>query len=321
MGGAEIVTGYVNANTLVKLEPLFASANALFICLDSGMHFPVSLMALPHIFSISLQGALCSRIAISHALADGVRKFAFTCSFYDSGYRSGFGFARSVEDGGAEVTFNHITALKRADFTLSPLESHISEAGTEAVFASFCGDMAQDFLDGVSKSAEFPKIKLIGSSFLADEVWLDKIPFPLMELSVAVPWAAGISNAANTRFKEALKKKKQQANIFSLLAYEAGSVIAAAIHSNDTDEAVRLIEGLTIESPRGTLSFDPVTHLSIAPVYEARIVKNEETGNCRLEVIGFSAYTAGERAKLERDIREFKGSFTSWFNAYGCLES
>jgi branched-chain amino acid transport system substrate-binding protein len=292
--GTGIVAGYVNPLSAEKLEPLFASANAVFIGLDAGYHFPSSTQKFPHLYYLSLQGALCIRTAIAKALAEGRKNIAYTSSFYDAGYRSAFAAHKAIEQGGGAVTFNLVTPLKRADITLAPLTAHLQEATPDAIFASFCGDMLQDYFTAAAAGQVFNGHAVYGSAFVGEEQWLAKSPYPGTDVQVCVPWAS------------------------ALLGWEAGQVAAKAL---SLDDAATGLEGFIFSGPRGLVKLDATTHQCHAPVYDATVRKDEATGNCLLAVGGESPYTDEERVALERDINNVTGPMTSWYNAYGCLES
>jgi branched-chain amino acid transport system substrate-binding protein len=320
--GCSIVTGYLNPTTAEMLAPLFTSAGALLIVLDAGYHFPSSIkQQQQHIFYLSLQGALCCRTAAKIAMDDGMKDVAFTCSFYDSGYRSPFAFHQGVNEGNGTITFNHITQLKRSEFTLEPLAAHLKETKVDAVFASFCGDMLQDFFGAAAQGNIFKNHAVYGSSFMGEEQWLEQSLYPGTDIKVCVPWITGLNNAANLHFEEQLKKKNKKANIFSLLGWEVTSMIAETIATENIHDAIKKLEGFAFLSPRGEITIDTDTHQSKAPIYEALVVKNEVSGNCLLKLEGISAHTKEQRAKLETEINAITGPMTSWFNAYACLDS
>ncbi len=320
MEGVTIVAGYVNPTTAEKLEPLFAGGNAVFISLDAGYHFPTSMKKLLHVFYVSLQGALCIRTLTKTATDKGTKKIAFTCSFYDSGYRGPMAFNWGLDEGGGSITYNLITPLKRADLTLAPLATHLNSNDVDGVFAGFCGDMLQDFFKEAAAGNVLANHTVLGSSFVGEEQWLAQSPYPGVDVQVCVPWARSLDNEANVRFTNALKKINKTPNVFSLLGWEAGIVAAKGFEAGDTTNAITALEGFRFESPRGQVTLDATTHQSNAPVYEA-IVQRGEDGMCVLHVTGVSPITDEQRVKLEEEINGATGTMTSWFNAYGCLDS
>jgi branched-chain amino acid transport system substrate-binding protein len=319
--GVSVITGYVNPTSAEKLAPLFTSAGALFISLDAGYHFPTSTKKLSPVFYLSLQGALCVRTITAIALEEGKKNMAYAGSFYDSGYRGPYAFHKSIEEGGGTVTFNLITPLKRADITLKPLENNLKTTEVDAVFASFCGDMLQDFCAAAATDNVFKDHSLYGSSFTGEEQWLAQSLYPGRDIKVCVPWASDFKNDSNIHFTELLKNKNKNVNIFSLLGWEAGMVISKIVAVSDIATAINNLEGFEFNSPRGKVKLDAATHQCYAPVYEAWIKKDDTTGNCKLLSSIESAVTEEQRIKLEEDINSIAGPTTSWFNAYACLDS
>jgi branched-chain amino acid transport system substrate-binding protein len=88
-----------------------------------------------------------------------------------------------------------------------------------------------------------------------------------------------------------------------------------------TSEAIALLEGQVITSPRGAVTIDAATHQGHAPMYEAVVRRNEATGNCVLTVLRESGDTEELRGKMAADVTALEGPMTSWVNAYGCLDS
>lgn len=319
MEGVTIVTGYINPMTAEKLQPLFLNGNAILVALDAGYHFRMNSEKLANIFFLSLQGALCSRIITRVAINEGVQSFAFTSSYYETGYRSSFGFYKTIESGKAVITQHHFTLLNRSEFTLEPLRVGLQQYPTDGVFASFCGDMLEDFC--LNATGVFNTEKVYGSSFMGEEQWLEKSAYPGTDIKVCIPWASTINNKENQQVKDMLGKQNRKMNIFSLLGYEAGVVINAALGAENTDDRIKRLEGFSFDSPRGVVTLNADTHECIAPVYESVIEKNEETGKCQLGALTKSELTESERADQIKDISATDRQFTSWLNAYACLES
>lgn len=320
MEGCRIIAGYVNPATAESLAPLFINGNAIFLSLDAGYHYPASLNKLSNVFYLSLQGALGSRIIAKVAADEGNGKVAYSGSYYEAGYRSAYALFKGLEDEGGEIIFNHITSLKRSEFSLQPLHDHLQEQACNAVFASFCGDMLQDFFTA-SANGQPISLPVYGAPFVGEEQWLSQSPYPGKDIKVCVPWSKELDNPDNKKFRAALEKQKQKVNVFSVLGWEAGLVVAQALQAADTEEAISLLEGFTFSGPRGQVTLNTDTHQCHAPMYNGVVTKDELTGNCKLVILDESALTNDQRSRLENDIRTVVGGFTSWLNAYGCLES
>lgn len=321
LDGADTVIAYINPQTAEYIHPLFEHSGKLLIVLDSGHHFPSPATSLSHALFLSLDGNLCCRIATRLAAEQGARQAAFACSFFDAGYRSGYSFHNAINEQGGQVRFNHVTALKRQDFTIEPLVKHMQDSDTDTILAAFCGDMAEDFLRESAAADIFSNYRVVGSSFMGEELWLDKLPYPGGDFMVAVPWARALDLPENRLFREKLPKAGK-ANVFSLIAWEAGLVLADILVAHgSTDAVMGSLQDRSWQTPRGVLTIDPVSHRSVTPVYSAAVTRDEHTGNCRLQPGEAVAFVDEERQKLQRDIDHFEGTYNSWFNAYPCLDS
>lgn len=319
--GAQVVVGYVTPMTALKLQPLFAAAGALFIVLDSGYHFLPGEKKLSNIVFLSLQSALCCRMVAQKALDRGYRSFSFATSFYDAGYRSAYTIARTIEAGGGQVVFNHVTALKRKDFTLEPLMQFLLQEPGHALVASYCGDMATDFFGHIGQQS-LAAGSLFGGPFMGDEVWLQQSPYPGCDVTVCVPWSRQLRNKSNRFLQQSLDAKGREANYFSLLGYEAGQLLSIVMTDGSFGaDAAQLLCSLVFESPRGILHIDADTHQSVAAVYEARIVEHPGTGRCDLSTPVALPNTQQQWELLQEDIAAFSGMTNNWLNAYPCIES
>ncbi len=315
LNNTDIIIAYINPITAEFIHPLFENSGKLLIVLDSGYHFPIFQQKLSNAHFISLEGNLCSRAIVRKAAEEGLQDFAFTCSFYDAGYRPPYTYSTSVEDKGGSITYNHITPLKRSDFSLEPLAGYLEENKDAALLTSFCGDMAEDFFRESSKFKSIISCKIYGSGFTAEEFWLSKIPYPGYNWSSSIPWSLTIVSEENKDFVTTMENIRQnKANIFSLLGWEAALFIEAANEKS--------LDAITIHSPRGKVYMNPVTGFSSAPIYYATVAKNKETGNCQLEDITEAENLDEERSRLQYHILAVQNvTSNSWFNAYACLES
>lgn len=312
LAGTDVIIGYMNPLSAEFVHPLFEASGKTLIVLDSGYQFPRFSEKLSNAWFISLQGGLCTRMITRKAIEDGFRHFAFTCSFYDAGYRPSYVYAAATEEKGGSIVFNHITSLKRSEFTLKPLTEFLEKEPETAVLATFCGDMAEDFFAGSSDMAGYCKV--YGTGFTSDETWLGKIPYPGYEWSAAVAWSRNLKTPENEAFVTIMDGIKYgKANLFSVLGWEAAQFIGL---ENTT------FGGMTINSPRGKVYMNPESGFSEAEVYYTIVSKDENTGNCLLKDLHAAPGTKAEREGLEKNIEYIRTvEANTWLNAYACLES
>lgn len=312
LAGTDVIIGYMNPLSAEFIHPLFEASGKTLIVLDSGYQFPGFSEKLSNAWFVSLQGGLCTRVITQKAIEDGFRDFAFTCSFYDAGYRPSYIYAAAAEEKGGTIVFNHITPLKRSEFTLQPLTEFLEKKRETAVLATFCGDMAEDFFAGSSGMADYGNV--YGTGFTSEETWLGKIPYPGYEWSTAIAWSRNLEIPENKTFVQIMDGLKQgKANLFSLLGWEAAQLIGL----ENT-----VFGGMSIRSPRGKVYMNPESGFSEADVYYATVSKDENTGNCLLKDIDKASVTGAEHEGLQKNMEYIRTIETNtWFNAYACLES
>ncbi|WEK70375.1 MAG: hypothetical protein P0Y62_02230 [Candidatus Chryseobacterium colombiense] len=310
--GADVIIGYMSPIAAEFVNPLFQAADKTLLVLDSGYHFPAFDGKLSHTYFISLQGTLCTRVIVNQAIEQGYKNFAFTCSFYDAGYRPSYIYSIAVEEKGGTIGFNHITSLRRSEFTLAPLREYIEREEQTAVLATFCGDMAEDFFSESNTISAGSSV--YGTCFTADELWLKKIPYPGKDWNSAVAWSQTLETSENKTFLHIMNGIREgKANLFSLLGWEAALFIGM--------ENIRF-DGISIDSPRGRVWMNPDNGFTEAPVYYATVIKAKDSENCELTDVHYAAVTESERESLKINIKDMQNTeANTWFNAYGCLES
>ena len=318
MNGADIVVAYINPSTAEYVHGLFAASDKILLVLDSGMHF-LPQNKLSNAFFISMEGMLCCRETANIAVKSGFTHNIFTCSFYDAGYRGPLSFCNALENNGGQVSFNHVTALKRSEFTVEPIKEQIALREGQGILAAFCGDMAMDFYGSLGEINPDGKAAVFGSPFMIEEVWLDKIPYPGQKITAVSSWARSLENTENKEFKQILSKPGK-ANIFSVIAWEAGILLSYVI-SGPVESVIDSWSSSEFNSPRGHVRMNPDTHYLESPVYQCEVTESEN-GFCKLVVVSEISSANEEREQLLKEIKTYGDQTTnSWHNAYPCLES
>jgi branched-chain amino acid transport system substrate-binding protein len=314
--GVDVVVGYINPLSAEYLNPLFTASGKFLLVWDSGYHFPTFQGKLRNTYFISLQGSLSCRAVAAKAVNDRYMDFAFASSFFDAGYRPAYVYASAAEHHGGRITYNFVAPLKKSEFDLSGLTTHLNQYQQTAVLASFNGDMAEDFFRETAKNASEHPYAIYGAGFMAEELWLDKIPYIGYDWDSCVPWSITINTPENIEFMDTMKTiHVDKANIFALLGWET------ALFINELKEG-KSLEGITIRSPRGEVTILEENGFSVAPLYYAKVVKNESNGNSSLTQLSPVFDLDLERNYLKQDIAYIQNTASnSWLNAYPCLES
>jgi branched-chain amino acid transport system substrate-binding protein len=318
LDGVDIVVGYINPMAAVFIHPLFESAGRMLLVLDSGYHFPSFMGKLDRAYFITLQGNLCCRAITRKATQQGHKNFAFTCSFYDAGYRVPYSYSMSVLEQEGRIVFNHVSTLKKSEFTLDPLAEYLENNEEVALLTTFCGDMTEDFFREGQRHGLFAKHSLYGPGFMADESWLSKIPHPGNDWYSAVAWSLNLESPENREFVTTMEAvRPQKANLFSLLGWEAAQVITGT-----QNLSTQVADSFSYTSPRGDIRINPETRFTEAPVYYATVTKDENTGNSCLTDITKADGVEQDRLLMDKNIETMlEETANSWLNAYACLDS
>ncbi|WP_341907943.1 ABC transporter substrate-binding protein [Fluviicola taffensis] len=318
MNGADIVVAYINPSTAEYVHGLFEANNKILLVLDSGMHF-LPQNKLSNAFFISLDGMLCCRATTNLAVNAGYLQNIFTCSFYDAGYRGPLSFSNALEKSGGHVSFNHVTALKRSEFTLEPIKEHLAQNTEQGILAAFCGDMALDFYKSLSETASIKDTAVFGSPFMIEEVWLDKIPYSGQKITAVSSWARALDNPENITFKEVLNKPGK-ANVFSVIAWEAGILLSMVLEA-PVESVINIWSTCEFNSPRGSVRMNPDSNYLESPIYQCEVIEGEN-GFCALNIVNEIASANDEREQLISEMKAYGDQTSnSWHNAYPCLES
>lgn len=318
---ASVVIAYVGHRTAQLLRPLFLSANRMLIVLDAGANLPQEWPSCPNIFYLSLQNSLGAWFSGKMAMTDGHQFGGMVTGYYDGGYLHTYSISKSFERAGGSIRFNHATGYTENDFTMEPLMQHLEANPGSALLSLFSGDFVQWYFQKVKENLSAESTTIYLPPFGLDEMVLEISEFPNNKVKGIAAWSKTIATDANLNFIAAMEEAGRTPNLFSLLGWESATVALKVVElatasKNNISQIAQGLQEFTFESPRGTISFDPKTNTSIAPLYNANVVVNEE-GKCRLQL-----------EKAVNDVKEnfeamtnedLNGAYSAWYNSYTCI--
>jgi branched-chain amino acid transport system substrate-binding protein len=157
------------------------------------------------------------------------------------------------------------------DFT--PFLAQAKSTGATAVYASFAGQTAVDFVKSYAKSA-VAGLPLFGPGFLTEGPALTAEGAAAHDVTTALNYAPDLDNPANRRFVGAWRAaySDKPVTTYAVAAWDAALVldraIAAAGKNVTADRINKAIGGLgQIDSPRGPWQFDQKSHSPVQPWY------------------------------------------------------
>lgn len=315
---AQIVFAYIGHSTAQVLRPLFTAANRLLVVLDAGAHLPQEWPVSPNIFYHSFQNALGAWLSARMAVQDGHRSGAMVTGYYDGGYLHTVGAHGGFIHAGGQIQFNLATGYRAEDFSMQPLKEQYNPSEDSCLLSIFSGDYLQWFFRDLVQYFPEQQLPVYLPPFAFEESMLKEAVYPGDHVKGIAVWAQRLKNEENAAFKNAMERAGRDANLFSLLGWEAG-IIANFIMTQESSNARVTGEALkqfAFSSPRGAVAFHPATQCSLGPMYEVAI-ENDGNGNCAVNVTG--EITDVHEAFNTLITQEVGEAVSGWYNSYTCI--
>ncbi|WP_348824475.1 ABC transporter substrate-binding protein [Flavobacterium aestuarii] len=273
-----LLIAYSNIQNAEPLYQMAQSSGRAFLFLDAGMQ-TATIDRIPNNWFLNLQGIdACFRLG--QLAGEGERNVMMANSFFDAGYRGSLFATKGLDLTGGTVSGNYVSTHKISEFTIDKYLELLNQNEPQAVMANFSIYLTDLFLKELKNKGEsatpFP---FYCSPFMAEETLLTKCDFPTGTFHTIVPWSTSVENEAQHLFLTTIREQKNKAaNLFHLLGWEA-AVVAIRLLNNGPQS----LADWSFESPRGTVTFDPVTQTSYAPLYKGIIVPDID-GKCMLKI-------------------------------------
>jgi branched-chain amino acid transport system substrate-binding protein len=106
------------------------------------------------------------------------------------------------------------------------------------------------------------------------------------------------------------------------LSWESAKIIIEIFellnkNDNNSAQAISDLSSFEFVGPRGKISFNSKTNTSVAPLYEAEIVLNEEDGMCKVNL--FSEIKDTNKTFELLSELEIGSATSAWHNSYVCI--
>lgn len=318
---AKIVFAYIGHRMAQVLRPLFQASNRILVVMDAGVNVPQEWPESPNIIYHSLHNALGSWLTAKRAVRDGYSTAGMVTGYYDGGYLHTWGLASGYDDAGGSISFNHATGYSQADFTMEPLKEHMEQFPKSALLSIFSGDYVQWYFEGLKDVFGDQQLPVYLPPFGMEESMLEQAVYPGDNARGIAAWSKQIENKENKEFIDVIETAGRTPNLFSLLGWESAIIAKRLLellkeNNNHVQRSSDGINDFSFESPRGKVTFHPGTRTSIAPLYEARLEKND-TGNCTLRIESVITETETEFEKFIEQSTE--NAISGWYNSYTCI--
>jgi branched-chain amino acid transport system substrate-binding protein len=322
MYDVDIVIAIADVRMTEMLHPLFAASNKILMVLNFGANFPDSWQAPSTTICHSLNFSFLSWLTGKLAADKENKNAANVLSYYDAGYRQGYSMMMGHQNNAGVPTYNHVTHLKLEEFTLKPLEQFLQQnTNTKTLLCLFAAEQAEKFYTEIISLQQALQLDLLVSPMMLDETLKEVLPADLNIKSTQgyIPWHSSLVNEENTLFKETIiKATNKAANYFSLLGWEAGSIIveifakkAAGIVA--ASDMITFLTEVVFKSPRGLFKIDAASHQCYGSAYLASCKNHLDI---HIESPLENIDNAWAKFKTEMHL---EGENAGWKNTYLCI--
>jgi len=211
-------------------------------------------------------------------IADNIGKNAVVIApDYPAGQEVASGFKAAFEAAGGKVVKEIYPKLGTNDF--ATYLTDISQTNPDVVYAFFAGSDGIRFVQQYSDFGLKGKIPLTGPMEFGDLLIVEPAGEAAEGIVSGIIYSPWIDNEENKKFVEGFEKMfNKLPNTFSVQGYDSAQIIDKAINeagSVDSEELVKVLKGISFDSPRGPITIDPKTNNPIQNFYIVENVKKD----------------------------------------------
>lgn len=317
----DILSGLISYTAIPPLVSALEKRRGLNFFFDMGEYIPYFQHTSTSIFYISNQ-LWQSAYALGYwAQKEFGGTGLIVAPVYESGYHLDKAFRRgTIQAGSTEILLNVLPFNPQApsEMDLGRFFEDVEKHKPAYVYALFSGNQGNKFLAEWAASKFYRHVPLLVSETMAYEDMLEDVQHLDLEVYSSLQWNRDSEERQNQVFvKQFEAVAKQQANIYSLLGYEAGMAlkeIMPQLIKQDWDKARLLLMDECIRGPRGERNFYPESGFALPEIDIVKIratnLKIHKTILDRGKGMLFSA-------PVFKEIHE--ECITGWQNPYLCV--
>ncbi len=313
----DVIIGYISHNMSQLLRPLFLSLNRILIVLDSGANLPHEWPKCDNIIYHSLNNSLGAYLLGSLIKKDGSGDVAVSTCYYDGGYLHTLALGQGLAKAGLKINSNIATGYLREKFSMLEMKPFIDSKRGGAIVGIFSGDFLQWYFQEMKTHFPNRSENVYLTPFALEEKMLAQAIHPSGTVKGIATWSEQLDNAENIEFISEMQNKGKETNLFSLLGWEVGQILAYLEERQLTKNGGEAIENLLnyqFLSPRGLVAFNIDTNTSFTPMHVAEIVENGK-GGCKLKMIEeiHVEFAFSDLTKID-----LQNAVSGWNNSYVC---
>lgn len=316
----DIIVGMVGHRSLNRVRSTGRNLWLPMIISDFGATIPVGLGENEGFYTLSLDRWHSSYLLGEYLVKNNTGEVGVATCFYDSGYGIIEGLERGLNKAGGNFLGHYVVPHKPRENEAECFREVATQMGENPLFALQSGIFAMEFGESVKALGDDRTFPIYATSETVSDEVLSEFGEYFEGTKVVSTWAKELNTVENLKFTDALKAKyKKEADEFSLLGYETGLAIVAALElvdedNMDEDALIAALDKVNVEGPRGTISFSPEINRCMNDHHIFEVYKAEE-GHALRPLDTIKADKAYFKETCNEEISEKRGG---WFNAYLC---
>lgn len=247
----------------------------------------------PYIVRVSMTIAQNAMVIGNWAAKNGIKRAFVLYADYSPGKDGAEQFKKSFAAGGGQIVGEVGVPLKNNDF--APYLQRIKDSKPDAAFLWVpSGEMANALIkDYHERELDKAGIKMISTSDAVDDMFLDSTGDAALGMVTAGHYSVAHDSPQNRAFVKAyqgLFGTSIRPNFMAVAGYDGMAAIYEVIKrlhgKTDSAQAMEILKGLKIDSPRGPIMIDPLTRDIVQTVYIRRVErKGSELYNVEFEQV------------------------------------
>jgi branched-chain amino acid transport system substrate-binding protein len=267
---ADVVVAGITAPVASRLAAEMAERRVPLLVANVGAHAVRPADRSPYVLHNSLNYWQASFGMGTWAASNLGHRALVATSAPDAGYDTIYAFRQGMRSAGGRVVGTVVTP-EDPDAAMSALKKAIRSRRPDFVYGLYSASDAVSFVRAYDRTG--PGLPLAGTGFMVDPNLLGSEVRSALGVTTCMPWSESRSTGSNASFLEAFQAGTgHRADPFAVLGFDTANLIVAGtaragLRGLGTSGLVRALSGVTIDSPRGTLTVDPATNTVVGPLF------------------------------------------------------
>jgi branched-chain amino acid transport system substrate-binding protein len=234
----------------------------------------------PYIARVSFTLPQVTAPMASWAIKNGITKVYTLVSDFGPGIDAETQFKKTFTAAGGQIVGEVRTPMRNPEF--APFIQRIKDARPQAVFVFLpAGEQAVGFMKGFSeRELDKAGIKLIATGDVTEDGVIEAMGDAPLGVITTQHYSVAHESAQNRAFLKAYAEvagTAQRANFMAVGAWDGMAAIYEVTRKLngkiDGDQAMAILKGMKIDSPRGPVVIDPETRDPVETIYVRRVEK------------------------------------------------